>query len=157
MNRPDDPVTIRAFQRRADGITTSGRLEASDPARLAAIGVRHVVNLALDDHPEALPDQEALLAAHGMAYTHIPVPFDAPSLDHIAALEAALAARPGPHHVHCIMNWRVSAFFYLIDRAHGIAEAEARAEMARVWNPLEDAGAPVVWRELLRSTYRAQD
>lgn len=149
MNRSDDPADIRAFVRRCDAITTSGKLGPRDPARLAAIGVRHVVNLALDSHPEALNDEAALLAAQGIAYTHIPVPFDAPSLDHVAALERALAAHPGPVHVHCIMNWRVSAFFYLIDRAHGMAEAEACAQMAKVWNPLENDSAPAVWREFL--------
>ena len=154
MNRPDDPADIRAFQRRADGITTSGRLTPGDPARLAAIGVRHVVNLALDSHPEALGDEAALLAAQGIAYTHIPVPFDAPSCDHVAALETALAAHPGPVHVHCIMNWRVSAFFYLIDCARGVPEPEARAQMAKVWNPLEEARAPAVWRDLLREGMR---
>ncbi len=147
--QPGDPADIRNWQRRADGITTSGRLEAHDPARLAAIGVRHVINLALGSHPEALRDEAALMAAAGIAYTHIPVPFDAPRLDHVAALQAALAAHPGPAHVHCIMNWRVSAFFYLIDRAGGVPEPEARARMARVWNPLEDDGAPAVWRALL--------
>lgn len=149
MNLPDDPADIRAFQRRADGITTSGRLERGDPARLAAIGVRHVINLALDSHPEALADEAALLAAEGIAYSHIPVPFDAPRLEHVGALKAALAAHPGPVHVHCIMNWRVSAFFYLIDRAAGVPEAEARAQMAKVWNPLEDEAAPAVWRALI--------
>jgi uncharacterized protein (TIGR01244 family) len=148
-----DPADIRNWQRRPDGITTSGKLEAGDPARLAAIGVRHVVNLALDSHPEALTDEGALLASQGIAYTHIPVPFDAPTPDHVAALEQALAAHPGPAHVHCIMNWRVTAFFYLIDRAGGVPEPEARARMAAVWNPLEDddpAAAP--WRELLTAT-----
>lgn len=149
MNRSDDPADIRAFQRRADGITTSGKLEPGDTARLAAIGVRHVVNLALDSHPEALNHEAALLAAEGIAYTHIPVPFDAPSCDDVAALEAALAAHPGPSHVHCIMNWRVSAFFYLIDCARGVPEPAARAQMAKVWNPLEDERAPQVWRDLL--------
>ena len=150
MIETGDPADIRNWQRRADGITTSGRLEPGDPARLAALGVRHVVNLALADHPEALADEAALMAAAGIAYTHIPVPFDAPTPAHVAALEQALAAHPGPHHVHCIMNWRVSAFFYLIDRAGGVAEHEARARMALVWNPLESdnpAGAP--WRSLL--------
>lgn len=149
-----DPVDIRNWQRRNDGITTSGRLLPSDPARLAAIGVRHVVNLALDTHPEALADEAALMAAQGIAYTHIPVPFDAPTPEHIAALDAALADRTGPHHVHCIMNWRVSAFLYLIDLKRGIPEPEARAQMARVWNPLEDDNAPQVWRELLENTPR---
>lgn len=144
-----DPEDIRNWQRRPDGITTSGKLDAGDPARLAAIGVRHVINLALDTHPEALADEAALMAAAGIAYTHIPVPFDAPTHDHVAALADALAAHPGPAHVHCIMNWRVTAFFYLIDRAGGMAESEARSRMAQVWNPIEDASAPEVWRALL--------
>lgn len=145
-----DPEGIRNWQRRPDGITTSGRLEAGDPQRLAAIGVRHVVNLALDDHPEALRDEGVLMAAAGIAYTHIPVPFDAPTHDHVAALQRALTAHPGPHHVHCIMNWRVTAFFYLIDRAAGVPESEAAARMSAVWNPLESSdprAAP--WRALL--------
>jgi uncharacterized protein (TIGR01244 family) len=154
MTEAGDPVDIRNWQRRADGISTSGKLEPHDPQRLAAIGVRHVVNLALDSHPEALAGEAALMAAAGIAYTHIPVPFDAPTLDHVAALEQALAAHPGPHHVHCIMNWRVTAFFYLIDQARGVPEAEARARMVMVWNPLEDRRAPEVWRALVegRST-----
>lgn len=150
MNGPGgDPADIRNWQRRPDGITTSGRLEPHDPARLAAIGVRHVVNLALADHPEALAEEGALLAEQGIGYSHIPVPFDAPTPDHVAALRDTLARIDGPVHVHCIMNWRVSAFFYLIDRAGGVPEPEARARMARVWNPLEDDGAPAVWRALL--------
>ena len=150
MTQGGDPVDIRNWQRRPDGITTSGKLEPHDPARLAAIGVRHVVNLALADHPEALAEEAALMAAAGIAYTHIPVPFDAPTQDHVAALERALAAHPGPHHVHCIMNWRVTAFFYLIDCAAGVPEPKARARMAAVWNPLDSndpRGAP--WRALL--------
>jgi len=145
-----DPEDLRNWRRRDDGITTSGKLEAGDPARLAAIGVRHVINLALDSHPEALADEAAQLAVAGVAYTHIPVPFDAPTPDHVAALSEALAALPGPAHVHCIMNWRVTAFFYLIDRAAGVPEPEARARMTQVWNPIEDDSAPEVWRALLK-------
>jgi uncharacterized protein (TIGR01244 family) len=145
-----DPEDIRSWQRRADGITTSGKLEPRDPARLAAIGVRHVINLALDDHPEALADEAALMAAAGIAYTHIPVPFDAPTPAHVAAMAEALTAHPGPHHVHCIANYRVTAFFYLLDRAAGVPEAEARARMAAVWNPIEsDDPRAAPWRALL--------
>lgn len=152
MDRARDPIEIRAFRRREDGITTSGRLTPADPARLAAIGVRHVVNLALEDHPEALADEGALMAAAGIAYTHIPVPFDAPTREHVSALAAALAAHPGPHHVHCIMNYRVTAFFYLLDRAAGVPEAEARARMATVWDPLaSDDPRAAPWRDLLRT------
>lgn len=147
---PADPVDIRNWQRRPDGITTSGRLVPGDPVRLAAIGVRHVVNLALSDHPEALADEAGQMAAAGIGYTHIPVPFDAPTRGHVARLARVLAEVDGPVHVHCIMNWRVTAFLYLIDRQAGIAEPEARARMTSVWDPLsgnDPRFAP--WRALL--------
>jgi len=145
-----DPADIRNWQRRSAGLTTSGRLEPHDPARLAAIGVTHVVNLALADHPEALADEGVLLAAQGIGYTHIPVPFDAPRPEHVAALRAALAAATGPVHVHCIMNWRVSAFLYLIDRETGVPEAEAHARMAEIWDPAtSDHPMAGAWKALL--------
>lgn len=148
---PADPDDIRNWQRRPDGITTSGRLLPGDPARLAAIGVRHVVNLALDSHPEALADEVTLLAALGIDYSQIPVPFDAPTREHVAALEAGLAAAEGPVHAHCIMNYRVTAFFYLLDRARGLSEADASARMAAIWDPrTSDEPMAQPWRALLQ-------
>lgn len=112
--------------------------------------MRHVVNLALGSPPEALADEAALMAAAGIAYMHIPVPFDARSPAHVAALAEALAANPGPAHVLCIMNWRVTAFFYLLDSAAGVSEPEARARMAKVWDPLASDEPPAApWRRLL--------
>ena len=147
-----DPSDIRNWRRRSDAITTSGRLEAGDPARLAALGVRHVVNLALDDHPEALPDEAEKLAAEGIGYSHIPVPFDAPRREHVAELARVLADTKGPVHVHCIMNWRVTAFFYLLDLENGVPEREARARMATVWDPLaNDDPRLAPWKALLSS------
>lgn len=149
MNREGDPVDIRGWQRLSDRVTTSGKLDPGDPARLAASGVRHVINLALNEHPEALADEAGAMAAQGIAYTHIPVPFDAPELGHYAAFKAALAG-DDPVHVHCIMNWRVSAFFYLLHREQGMAEAEARSLMAQQWDPLGSDDTRVApWRALL--------
>ena len=148
----DDPSDIRNWRRRPDGITTSGRLEPGDPARLAAIGVRHVVNLALDDHPEALEGEAVAMAEAGIGYTHIPVPFDAPTREHVARLRETLAEVDGPVHVHCIMNWRVTAFFYLLDREAGIPEPEARARMTSVWDPLaSDDPRAAPWKALITS------
>ena len=145
-----DPDDIRAWQRLGADITTSGRLEERDPARLAAIGVRHVINLALDNHPEALAEEAHRLAGQGIGYTHIPVPFDAPGEDHFAAFCAALDAAEAPVHVHCIMNWRVSAFFYRYHLAHGMAEPEARALMEAQWSPDQsDNPAAAVWADFI--------
>ncbi|MCL4671345.1 MAG: protein tyrosine phosphatase family protein [Sphingomonadaceae bacterium] len=149
MSVPGDPDDIRGWQRLSSRITTSGKLDPGDPARLASLGVRQVVNLALADHPEALPREAEAMAATGITYTHIPVPFDAPHADHYAAFKEALAG-DAPVHVHCIMNWRVSAFFYLLHREQGMPEAEARALMAQQWDPLSSDDPRVApWRELL--------
>ena len=130
-----DPADIRNFLRLSERITTSGRLQPGDPARLAAMGARRVINLALADHPEALPDAAAEMAAAGLAYTHIPVPFDAPDEEHYRAFASALAAEDTPVHVHCIMNWRVSAFFCRWHREKGMAQDAALALLHEVWDP----------------------
>ena len=131
-----DPADIRGWQRLSVEVTTSGRLEERDVARLAVLGVQQVINLALDSHPDALADEGAKLAAAGIAYTHIPVPFDAPDDGHFAVFKAALARAPRPLHVHCIMNWRVSAFFYRLHRdVLGMPEPDARALMVQQWEP----------------------
>ena len=147
-----DPGGIRNFQRLGPCWTTSGRLRAEDLDGLAVIGVAHVINFALDDHPEALADEAGQLAARGIGYSHIPVPFDAPGEAHYAAFVAALeGAGDAPVHVHCIMNYRVSAFFYRYHReVLGMAEPEARVLMTRHWNPLEpDRAETRAWARFL--------
>lgn len=145
-----DPADIRGWQRLSREVTTSGRLEPDDVARLKALGVGAVINLALDDHPEALPNAAGKFAAAGIGYTHVPVPFDAPNDDHFAAFEAAMDAADGPVHVHCIMNWRVSAFFYRRHLAQGMPEAEARGFLQQQWDPsASDDPRAQVWAEFI--------
>jgi uncharacterized protein (TIGR01244 family) len=131
-----DPEDITAWLRIDGRTTTSGKIVAGDLARLAGIGVRHVINLAMADHPEALAGEASLMAGAGLAYTHIPVPFDAPEDGHFAAFVTAYESADGPVHVHCIANMRVSAFLYRYHReVKGMAEPEARALMERIWSP----------------------
>lgn len=131
-----DPVDIACWQRLDARTTTSGRLLPSDPQRLAELGVARVINLALADSPGALADEAALVAAAGMDYVHVPVRFDAPREEDYAAFVGVYEADDRAVHVHCIMNWRVSAFFYRYHRERrGMAEAEARALLERQWRP----------------------
>ncbi|HSG34475.1 MAG TPA: sulfur transferase domain-containing protein [Sphingomonadaceae bacterium] len=146
-----DPQDIRGWQRLSERITTSGWIGDKDIERLAEIGTCHVINLALDDHPEALADEERRLAEEGIDYTHIPVPFDAPSEAHYRAFVAALTKGETPVHVHCIMNWRVSAFFYRFHRDHGMDEGLARALMLMQWDPdTNDHPAAPAWARFIR-------
>lgn len=131
-----DPEDITAWLRVDARTTTSGKIVAEDVARLAEIGVRHVINLAMPDSDDALDGEAGLMAAAGIAYTHIPVPFDAPDEGHFDAFVTAFEDDAEPVHVHCIANMRVSAFLYRYHRDHaGMPESEARALMHRIWSP----------------------
>lgn len=141
-----DPDGIFNWLRLDDRITTSGQPSEAQLAAIRALGVRHVVNLGLHTHEKALPDEAASVAALGMTYIHIPVDFQNPTDDDFAAFCATLAElRDVPVHVHCIANYRVSAFFYRYRRdVLRIDEAEASAELQRIWQPTQ------VWAKFIR-------
>lgn len=132
-----DPVDIPNWYRLDDHLTTSGQPSGEQLAQIAALGVRDVVNLALHEHPRALPDEAGTVAALGMAYTHIPVAFDAPTdadFERFCAAMEEIGDRPV--HVHCIVNARVSAFLYRYRRERlGWDEASARAALDAIWRP----------------------
>lgn len=130
---PDDIFVWRRIDRR---LTTSGQPSEAQLAAIAAQGVTHVVNLGLHDHPKALADEAASVAALGMAYTHIPVDFDHPTESDLARFTAVMRDLAGETvHIHCIANLRVSAFLYRHDRDAGDSETAARTRMESVWRP----------------------
>jgi len=150
----DDPQDIRNWLRIDTRITTSGRLQPHDPARLAAIGVEHVINLALAEHPEALPDAANFIADAGLRYTHIPIPFNAPSEAHYRAFCATLERDEAPVHIYCIMNYRVAALLYRWHRDRSqMDEEQARALLKRIWKPEEtDSDDARAWAKLIGLT-----
>ena len=147
-----DPIDIPNWYRLDDHLTTSGQPSGEQLAEIAALGVRDVINLALHDHPRALPDEAATVAALGMRYIHIPVVFDAPTDADFERFCAAMADRgTRPVHVHCIVNARVSAFLYRYRReVLGWDEAQARPALDAIWRP----GG--VWARFIGDTARAE-
>lgn len=134
---PDDPTHIYNWLRIDSRLTTSGQPSESELAEIAALGVRHVINLGLSSHEKALPDEAATVGALGMAYLHIPIDFHHPTEADFDKFSAALTqTRDAPTHVHCIANYRVSALLYRYRRdVLGVDDAMARADMARIWTP----------------------
>lgn len=132
-----DPDSIYNWHRLDDRITTSGQPSAAQLEEIRALGVRHVVNLGLHTHERALPDEAASVAHLSMAYIHIPVDFQNPTEDDFAEFCGVMERlKDVPVHVHCIANYRVSAFFYRYRRdVLRMDEAQARAEMERLWRP----------------------
>ena len=132
-----DPETIYNWHRLDDRITTSGQPTEPQLADIHALGVRHIINLGLHSHEKALPDEAASVSRLGMTYIHIPVDFEKPTdRDFDQFCSAMEQLKKVPVHVHCIANYRVSAFFYRYRRdVLGMDEAQARGDMEQVWRP----------------------
>jgi uncharacterized protein (TIGR01244 family) len=132
-----DPTTIHNWYRLDARLTTSGQPTEAQLASLPSLGIHHVINLGLHSSEHALPDEAARCAAAGLRYIHIPVAFDHPTEEDFAQFRTALESLPGvPVHVHCIANYRVSAFFYRYRREIlGMNEALARKDLEAVWRP----------------------
>ena len=132
-----EPIGIDTWRRLDARTTTSGQPTEAQLGEIAALGVTHVVNLALHTHERALPDEAATVAALGMTYVHIPVPFNAPTEAHFAEFCNVMAEiGDRPVHIHCIVNFRVSAFLYRYRRdVLGMDETAARAAMEAIWSP----------------------
>jgi protein tyrosine phosphatase (PTP) superfamily phosphohydrolase (DUF442 family) len=127
--------SIRNYVRLTAEIATAGQPKREQFAAIAAAGFDSVINLAMPDHPDSLEDEGALVSSLGMTYCQLPVPFDAPEPAHLRKFVALLQAQTEkPLFVHCIMNYRVSAFMYLyLKHVRQRPEAEARSPILDRW------------------------
>ena len=132
-----DPEAIYNWRRLDERITTSGQPTEPQLADIHDLGVQHIVNLALHTHEKALPDEAGSVRRFGMTYTHIPVDFQNPTQQDFEQFCAVMEQfKDAPIHVHCIANYRVSAFFYRYRRdVLGWDDAKARADMDAIWKP----------------------
>ena|ERR1700761_2791094 len=140
-----DPENIYNWYRLDERLTTSGQPTKAQLADIRALGIGHIVNLGLHTHEMALPDEAASVAALGMTYIHIPVEFQNPTeADFARFCDVMDGLKDVPVHVHCIANYRVSAFFYRYRRdVLGWDEGQARADLEKLWQPAE------VWADFI--------
>lgn len=132
-----DPEGTYHWLRLDERLTTSGQPREDELAAIKALGVSHVINLGLHTHEKALPNEAASVAALGMTYIHQPVDFATPTAADLERFVATMEGLKGETiHVHCIANYRVSAFIYRyrID-VLGWDKARARADLDRIWRP----------------------
>jgi protein tyrosine phosphatase (PTP) superfamily phosphohydrolase (DUF442 family) len=132
-----DPETIYHWRRLDDRITTSGQPTEPELSDIRALGVSHIINLGLHTHEKALPDEAASVSRLDMTYIHIPVDFQNPTDQDFDRFCTVMEQLQGASvHVHCIANYRVSAFFYRYRRdVLDMDETRARAEMEEIWRP----------------------
>ena len=63
---------------------SSGQTTVEQFAAIRASGFDVVVNLAMPDSENALAEEGKFVSENSMTYIHIPVPWDAPKVDHLA-------------------------------------------------------------------------
>lgn len=97
-----------------DNISTSGQPTKKQFEKIAKAGFDVVLNLAVANSEGKIENEDDIVTTLGMNYIHIPVEFLEPThknlQDFIDILSSLSAKRVW---VHCIMNYRVSAFMYV--------------------------------------------
>ena len=116
-------------------IGTSGQPTTNQVKDIRAAGFDVVINLAMPDSENALPNEGALVSENGMTYVHIPVPWDAPNASHLSqffGVMDAMLAQDKNVWVHCAANYRASAFTYkYLTMNHGLSEPESTTPLLR--------------------------
>ncbi len=128
---------IYNFLKISDSIATAGQPTAEQFLSISESGYQVVVNLALPESLNALPDEQVIVEAQGMQYFHIPVIWENPSLEDIKRFFTVMETNADKNlFVHCAANMRVSAFMYLYRLIHeNISEKEAKKDLQQIWVP----------------------
>jgi protein tyrosine phosphatase (PTP) superfamily phosphohydrolase (DUF442 family) len=132
---------IKNFAAINERLSTAGQPTEAQLEEVAKAGFDVVVNLGLVGQPYSLPDEAGLVASLGLAYHHIPVQFDAPTVEDLQRFFEIMDACAGEGggagkrvFVHCAANYRVASFVAMYGQARlGWSEAEAEACAGRFW------------------------
>ena len=127
---------ITNFVQLTDNFGTAGQPSKGQFPTIAANGYQHVINIGMPDHPDAVSNEGELVSSLGMNYIHIPVPFDKPTPGHVRLFCKLLSGIADEKvFIHCIMNYRVSAFMYhYLSKIEKRDDSYARSVMFQQWD-----------------------
>ncbi len=133
MNDDEHAGPTMNFIRVGEQLATGGHLVGDGLDEISKQGVTLVVDLR-DNPPEGHSEK---VKSAGIQYVNVPVAWRSPQVGDFEKFAAAMNANPGAHVlVQCQANYRASAFTYLYRVLEaGVSEAEARADMNRIWEP----------------------
>ncbi|HEX2623265.1 MAG TPA: protein tyrosine phosphatase family protein [Phototrophicaceae bacterium] len=138
-----DLDAIYNFCKVSDTLGTSGQPEAEQFPAIKAAGYEMVINLATGKGAKDVVEEPEIVAGLGLKYHNIPVEWGNPTLDDLEQFFTVMDANKDKKlYVHCIANYRVSAFtmLYRVIKL-GVPLAEAKALKDSVWHP--DDAVPV--------------
>jgi len=128
---------IRDYYLLSDRIGTSGQPDKEQFTLIKDAGYQNIINLAAHNSTGALTNEKSIVEALGLAYHHIPVPWDAPSVDQLQQFFTLFESLSSDKvFIHCIANKRVSVFCYLYRVCHQKWDTDlAENDLLRVWTP----------------------
>ena len=138
---------ILNFHQMTETIATGGQPTINQLSQIAQAGYSVVVNLAMHDSDNAIPEEGSVIASLGMTYIHIPVPFDAPNSSHVKQFFKIMdSVEEEQVFVHCAVNARVSAFMHrYLTLRKGLSSEQATSPLLQRWFPHMDEN----WKSIL--------
>jgi protein tyrosine phosphatase (PTP) superfamily phosphohydrolase (DUF442 family) len=120
-----------------ENIGTAGQPEAGQFSDISTAGYEIVLNLALSDSPNAIENENNIISKLNMSYVHVPVDFKTPALEDLETFFDHMQKHKNKNiFVHCVMNWRVSAFMFLYHTIKcDMSFTDALQHMNAVWQP----------------------
>lgn len=142
-------MTILNHYQITESISTSGQPTEDQFSDIASAGYDVVINLAMPAHKNSIDTEGSIVTSLGMTYIHIPVPFEAPTVDHLQRFTGYMnVLRDKNVWVHCMVNARVSAFLYCyLQREQGLTAEQSTSPILTAWLPTMDD----VWKEFIAS------
>ena len=130
-----------------DTIGTGGQPSVSQLYDIAQNGYDVVINLATHNSESAIENEGSIVASLGMTYIHIPVPFEAPTPEHLRRFFGFMNGLSEEKvFVHCAVNARVSAFIFKYLTMERKMQAEkATTPLLAQWLPQMN----LIWKNFL--------
>lgn len=122
-------------------LVTSGQPPRSTLEGLRDLDFDTVIHLVPHGLSDGIDDEPQILARQGVAYVHLPIPFDAPTPDHVQAVSDALLqwrerSRGRRLLVHCQVNLRASTMVFLHRATRERVDPwSAWTSVSAVWTP----------------------
>ena len=128
-------------------IGTGGQPSVSQLYDIAQNGYDVVINLATHNSENAIENEGSIVASLGMTYIHIPVPFEAPTPEHLRKFFRFMNGLSEEKvFVHCAVNARVSAFvFKYLTMERKMQAEKATTPLLAQWLPQMN----LIWKNFL--------
>lgn len=118
-------------------LITSGQPSPAALIQIREAGFQNIINLALQDASNTLPNEDRLVLEQGMDYYQLPLLWEQPSVSQgLVILELVHHLREQPTWLHCALNKRVSCLIYLYRRYYMRMDLPTAHELLeQIWQP----------------------